>query len=274
MKTIETLIDDIYQMIDEGSSSVSYADMIEFQEDIANAVIGMLNREKDHRGAIRLSQMGQPCARKQWYSHRGVEGEPLLPHTRLKFIMGHIIEALIILLAKTAGHEVTDQQKCVEVSGVKGSMDCKIDGVLVDVKSASSYSFKKFQDGGLFNNDPFGYVTQISAYLEAEGEDSGAFLAMDKQLGKLALLPVMRKLGIAEEVEGRKQQVLSEETPERAFLPVPDGVSGNMKLGTNCSYCDYKKECYPEVRTFIYANGPRYLTTVVKQPNVPEATSE
>lgn len=58
--------------------------------------------------------------------------------------------------------------------------------------------------------------------------------------------------------------------PERAFQPEPDGKSGNMKLGLQCSYCNMKHACYPNLRTFIYSNGPRYLTTVVKTPDVPE----
>ena len=143
MKTIDTLIDDIYQMLDEGKTQVDDDILSDMATDIVNAFEGTLDREDDHRGAIRLSQMGQPCARKQWYSHREEYiGEALQPYVRIKFLMGHIIEAVTIALARAAGHEVTDQQKLVQVSGVNGSIDCKIDGVLVDVKSASSYSFK------------------------------------------------------------------------------------------------------------------------------------
>ena len=41
------------------------------------------------------------------------------------------------MLASISGHKVTQQQKQVEVEGVKGHQDCFIDGVLVDCKSAS-----------------------------------------------------------------------------------------------------------------------------------------
>ena len=43
-------------------------------------------------------------------------------------------------------------------------MDCKIDGIVTDVKSASSFGFKKFKDGQLAIDDPFGYIDQIKAY--------------------------------------------------------------------------------------------------------------
>ena len=51
---------------------------------------------------------------------------------------------------------------------------------------------------------------------------------------------------------------------------VADGKSGNMKLAVGCSYCPYKKVCWPNVRGFAYANGPRYLVEVVNEPQVPE----
>ena len=49
-------------------------------------------------------------------------------------------------------------------------MDCKIDGVVTDVKSVSTFGFKKFKDGSLAYDDPFGYVAQIKGYAHSEGE--------------------------------------------------------------------------------------------------------
>jgi len=37
-----------------------------------------------------------------------------------------------------------------------------------------------------------------------------------------------------------------------------------------CSYCQYKEHCYPNLRTFAYAYGPKYLVDVVKLPRVEE----
>ena len=50
-----------------------------------------------------------------------------------------------------------DQEKEVEVDGVRGHIDCLIDGWLVDVKSCSQGAFPKFKDGDVFTNDPFAY---------------------------------------------------------------------------------------------------------------------
>jgi hypothetical protein len=55
---------------------------------------------------------------------------------------------------------------------------------------------------------------------------------------------------------------------------VPDGKSGNIKLGIKCSYCQYKKHCYPEVRKFAYSYGPKFLINVEYEPNVQEVEIE
>ena len=67
-------------------------------------------------------------------------------------------------------------------------MDCKIDGVVTDVKSVSTYGFRKFKDGTLAYDDPFGYVAQIKGYAHSEGETKFGWLAMDKQNGHLTYL--------------------------------------------------------------------------------------
>jgi len=88
------------------------------------------------------------------------------------------------LCAAISGHKVTDQQKEVEVEGVIGHQDSMIDGILVDCKSASTASFQKFKNNNLLEDDPFGYIAQISAYAEANGVDEAAFLAIDKSTGE------------------------------------------------------------------------------------------
>ena len=101
---------------------------------------------------------------------------------------GHLIEELLLFLTRLSGHKVTDEQKVCEVEGVIGHMDCKIDGIVTDVKSASPYGFKKFKEGTLAFDDPFGYIDQIKAYAHSEGERVFGWLAMDKTNGHLTFL--------------------------------------------------------------------------------------
>lgn len=49
-------------------------------------------------------------------------------------------------------------------------------------------------------------------------------------------------------------------------------TSKNKKLCTSCSYCNFKKQCWPEMRTFMYASGPEFLVEVVDVPRVMEIT--
>jgi hypothetical protein len=65
-----------------------------------------------------------------------------------------------------------------------------LDGVLVDFKSASSFSFKKFKDGSILNDDPFGYIAQLSSYSEADNNLNAGFVVIDKTTGELCYCPV------------------------------------------------------------------------------------
>lgn len=227
-----------------------------------------------------MSNIGKG-ARQLWYDKRYGRDEELPPQTVLKFIYGDIIEHLLLFLAKLAGHSVTHLQDEVVLKGIKGHIDADIDGVTVDVKSTSTHAFRKFADGSLAENDAFGYIEQIAGYSKARDTD-GAFLAVDKQNGHIAYLPFSREELDVFDVESRidyiKEAIDSEVEPERCYDDEEDGASGNRKLGVNCSYCSHKNRCWAEsngglgLRTFLYSNGPKFLTKVAREPNVREST--
>jgi len=207
--------------------------------------------------------------------------EEMTPNTYVKFMYGHLIREMLLFLTRLSGHEVTDEQKKCEVNGIKGSMDCKIDGVVTDIKSTSTFGFKKFKDGTLAYDDPFGYVGQIKGYAYAEGETKFGWLAMDKQNGHLTYLmydeedtqaPVndLISYDIGERIDHIKKLVEQPHPPSVCYEPIDDGKSGNQKLAVGCSYCTYKTVCWPSVRAFAYSSGPRYLVEVHNEPKVPE----
>jgi hypothetical protein len=37
-----------------------------------------------------------------------------------------------------------------------------------------------------------------------------------------------------------------------------------------CSYCEFKKACWPGLKMFTYSHGPMYLTKIKKELKVPE----
>ena len=247
--------------------------------------LGMLITERlvreDRTPGLRMSSIGKPCERQIWYEINQPElGEPLRAETYMKFLYGDIIEELMLFLAELAGHEVTGRQDEQDIQGIKGHKDANIDGTVVDVKSASQYSFKKFANGSLALDDPFGYIDQLQSYLcagqtddKVTDKDRAAFLVVDKVLGKICLDIHKKSDKDYPAMFDRKKEMIKGDIPERGFEAVPHQGSGNMKLGTNCSYCAFKKECWPGLRTFAYANvGPISLTKVVKEPNVFEIT--
>lgn len=233
------------------------------------------------RGTLRMSSIGKPCERQLYYSVNNTdEAEPLRPEAHMKFFTGHVLELVMLFLAEASGHVVEGTQDTQEIEGIKGHRDAVIDGTLVDVKSASTYSFQKFKTGALEQNDSFGYVTQLQSYLYAGQTDDkitdknrAAFLVVDKTLGHICLdIHERKNIPYDSIYRHKKEMVSSSSPPPRAFEPEPMGKSGNMSLGIQCGYCDYKHKCHPGLRTFLYSNGPKHLTTVTKIPDVPELT--
>lgn len=279
MKSIDTLVDDIRDVLANPGDYDFLRGEVNAEtlgKKLADTIVSKLTYEPKPK--LRMSNYGTPD-RKLWYQVNQPENsEPLSAEARLKFLYGDIIEELVLFLAQVAGHKVEGQQDEQEVTGVIGHRDCVIDGQVVDVKSSSSFGFFKFKNHELEKNDPFHYLDQLNLYVTSAKDDPvvtdkehGSFLAIDKQFGKICLDTYDRKEVDYEAETKRKQNMLEEkEPPKKCYFPVPDGKSGNMKLDTACSYCSFKNTCYPELRTFLYANGPRFLTTVEKTPDVPE----
>ena len=287
-KTIHTLVDDIYKLMEtkEAEESVDVEAEIElFGENMKSLMRTEFGRKRTtDRRTLRLSNIGRDD-RVLWNVVNGTEKEEIKPATYIKFMYGHLIEEMLLFMTRMAGHEVSDEQRVCEVEGIKGHMDCKIDGLVVDVKSASAFGFKKFKDGTLAMDDAFGYVDQIKAYAHACGETEFGWLAMDKANGHLAVLkydledtqaPIHEHIkgDIRERIKHVKEMVKGDEPTELCTETVPDGKSGNKKLGIKCSYCQYKKHCYPDLRAFAYSYGPKFLSEVVNEPRVQEINLE
>lgn len=284
MKRIDTLVEDIYRLFDEGHDC-SEENLDKFATNLRAIMKDRLSAYKTPRqgGTLRMSSIGKPDRQIYYDIHAGrfPTGEVLEPHTKIKFLYGDIIEEMVLLLAKEAGHIVEHEQKEVILNGVVGHIDARIDGVTTDVKSTSKYAFTKFENNTLAADDPFGYMAQISGYGVAEKTD-GAFLAVNKELGKLTLLKVSNKEMQMVNPSGRidhLREVLSKPNPPpKCYEAKPMGKSGNMQLDIGCAYCSRKQHCWSDanggrgLRTFAYSTGPVFLTEVSNEPKVPEIT--
>lgn len=278
MKSIDTLVDDIYGLFDGHDVSEGVDD---FSKAVGDLFVRRLKDTEVVRRGLSLSQIGRPL-RQLYYDLTGgtPNQEVLTPQTRFKFAYGDLIEEMILFLAMEAGHDVKDIQREVVVDGVLGHIDCTIDGVLVDVKSCSTYSFNKFATGSVLDDDPFGYVYQLSSYWSTLPDvDRAAFLAIDKVVGRICLYeltPDTRKT--VDEVSGRileiRECVRRGDEPNRCYPDEPEGKSGNRRLSVGCSYCPHKFHCWRDsndgegLRTYSYAQGPKFLTHIAREPRV------
>lgn len=230
------------------------------------------------KGTLRMSNIGKPCERQLWYSiNTPQDSEKLRPEAHMKFAYGDLAELLMLFLVEAAGHSVEGTQDEQEIEGIKGHRDAVIDGTVVDVKSASSYSFKKFKEGTLAENDSFGYCDQLQSYIYAAEDDDkvtdkdrGAFLALDKTLGHICLdIHEKKNVPYKKIYAHKKSMAASDSPPAKGFEPVPEGKSGNLALGVNCGYCDFRRKCWPDTQTYLYSTGPKHLVKVEREPNVP-----
>lgn len=280
MKKIDTLVADVYEVI-EGKSLFSSRLADDMGKSISSVATSRFSHPQKPRSYLGLSALGTPCKRKLWYKvNTPSEGEALPTATLFKFFYGDVLEEIALMLCKQAGHSVVGEQDRLNCHGVKGHRDAVIDGMTVDVKSCSSYAFKKFKEGNLRDDDPFGYISQLSSYVYAAKDDplvtnkkQGAFLAIDKQNGHICLdvYDFTKELTTKEKEVKEIISMVKGDIPEGRIPPVAQSkTSPNMKLSMQCSYCDFKAKCWPKLRTFIYSTGPLFLTHVEKVPNVLE----
>ena len=285
-KDHDTLVADILSVLDSKTSFIAEP------EDIAQLVDNLgfqvIKAQQEHtkvrdEKVIYASEVGEPCMRKLWYKiHYPEKGEFIREETRLKFLYGDVLEEVLLYLAKVSGHDVSHQQaSIVEEFGdgwqIRGRIDAVIDGEIVDVKTASPYGYTKMVDDGLTKeNDSFGYSGQLGFYhrnkdqLDTKIGDDPKFLVMDKQNGKVGLA---RPAPTAINFEAVKDSVSDGSViPDRGFSP-DKWTNGNEKLCVNCSYCAFKKDCWPGLRVFDYSRGPVFATSVAKVPKNAEITA-
>ena len=289
-KTIDTLVEDIYDVLEKGVEEIPPELVKKFAVRMGTMMKQKLEVKKGTEknktkgsGYLRMSSIGKPD-RQVYYDVKQAPKEKLNPNTFMKFLYGDIIEEVLLFLSEVAGHKVEGEQDTIMIDGISGHRDAVIDGVTVDVKSASKFGFRKFKYATLHKDDPFGYIAQISGYTSAHGKDEkvksnvGAFLAADKSQGHLALLNVPKEQQIdpEERIKHLKKIIQQDEPPEKCYEPKTKGKSGNKVLAVGCQYCAFKEHCWSDandgqgLRTFLYSNRPEHFVHVEKEPRVPE----
>jgi hypothetical protein len=275
LPSIHTLVPDVQHLLKEKNWKNEI-----FHEGLSDRLRSAFGVEESERmPTLRLSQMGDRCPRALWYSiHHPELAEPLPPWAEFKYAYGHVIEALALTLAKAAGHTVEGDQDELILNGVKGHRDAVIDGCVVDVKSTTSFTMAKAKKKIFEESDNFGYLDQLDGYVSAcvsdplvTVKDKGYLWFIDKQLGHMHVYEhKIRPDRIISRIQSYQHIVAERAPPPCECGTRALGNSGNIELDVRASYSAFKFCCFPTLRTFLYADGPKYLTRVGRLPEVPE----
>lgn len=259
--------------------------------------LSKVDRGNTPYGSIYPSEVGKSCRRALWYD-RWYDPSTMLPkealtaNTKLKFMYGDLIESIAIPLIKATGRKVTgvDERFEKEIKcshgltwKVSGRTDLIVDDCVIDIKSMSGISYKMFTSQGIPKADTFGYRWQLHTYnWMLDRTTPSALFAINKENGAVSV--INNEPTVLLDVENRLKTIantVGDPNTEPARLPVePEGMAGNTKLSTTCSYCKFKDECWRlsnngfGLRKFLYAgNKVTYLTDVIKLPKVQEITN-
>jgi len=233
----------------------------EFGEACKNALLKQFEEGRRDKFEPRMSNIGRPLCQLQMEA-KGVKGEGQPYNVKMRNTFGDMIEALAILVMKSAGIDIKNEQKKVtyKFNGDKidGRQDVEIDEKVWDIKSASPYSFeKKFGESGGFNEvvreDSFGYASQGFLYGESQSKKFGGWIVINKSTGEWTVCETPAS------VDEHKQKALKlakdnfkalkEGKPfKRCYNDVAETFrtkpTGNRVLGFVCSYCPYKLPCW------------------------------
>lgn len=226
----------------------------EYKEACVAALTKQFSPREQEGFRYRLSAMGKPLCQLQM-EKAGADREDPEPFFLMRMLFGDLAEALLILLLKAGGVDIGKQHEKVEWDGIPGELDIIIDDRVYDIKTASQYSYKhKFESyESLKADDSFGYITQLYGYAVAKGIPAGGWIVMDKSSGQVKLIEAPTE-GDEETLAlhkiAKNKKALEDNIPfkrcfeaeEETFYKKP---TGNKTLGFNCSYCAYKKTCWP-----------------------------
>ncbi len=257
MKNINTVVQDVYNLMEKREHTGDLNKIAKtIGEEVSESVVNALTPREESTG-LRMSGIGR-CERAQWYGIKGYTSEPIKGDVFLTFLQGHIMEAVLLGLVELAGHTVEGKQGKHTVEGVNGAQDCIIDGELVDVKTASDWSFKnKFKDDGI-KDDSFGYIKQLSGYGKTEGREKGYFLAFNKNKSTLKLCEQELEQDVDKHISQLKDKMNKDEPPMRVAKATTFGKDGRERLNMVCAFCGHKENCYGAISEETKGNFTSY----------------
>jgi hypothetical protein len=242
----------------KGKSTMSEDTAKQIAEDVRQAVLRQFNGSGRGDFRLRMSNIGRPTCQ-LWFEKNKPETALPRPTTFvMNMMLGDIVEAVFKGLLTEAGVEYGDSESVSLNLGehtINGTYDLTIDGAVDDVKSASDWSYRnKFESfETLRDGDAFGYVGQLVGYAKATGLKTGGWWVVNKANGSFKYVPAT---GVDEEKEmlNIMNTVKTVDTNKfkRCFEPIEETFrskpTGNKVLCKECSFCDYRKACWPNLK--------------------------
>ena len=229
-------------------------------EDIRSALLRQFGRGAK-RGSFRprMSNVGRPPCQ-LWYEKNKPDTALPRPTTFvMNMMIGDIVEAVFKGLLTEAGINYEENETtAVEFDSgvtVSGTADISINGAVDDIKSASDWSYKnKFESyDRLADMDVFGYVAQLAGYAKGLGKKAGGWWVINKASGDFKYVPATG-LDVEEECTkiNTSLETLEQNVFERCFEAETEFFrskpTGNKILTKTCSFCDYRKDCWPSLQ--------------------------
>jgi hypothetical protein len=255
---------------------VSEAIIEQALEEFEAALRKQLGRSAKEPFRLRMSNIGRAACQLQM-EKSGAERTRFPANHILRMMIGDAVEVYLTAMLRMAGANITGgkDQVSLSISGttIKGESDIDFDGAVWDIKSASPWAVKnKWSKGyrALAEEDSFGYIGQLYGYATGQGEEMGGWVVADKSSGEVVFVeatPTAQELKeIRQGIEKTINTVESDAPFERCFEPEIEYFrrkpTGSKRLGTQCSFCDYKHSCYPDLQykpqTKSEAANPRY----------------
>lgn len=258
---IEALLKDFVGRAANGTVPVSEEIIEEFGNTCKDILRRNLAEESKDEFRIRMSNIGRPLCQLKM-ERDGVPRQPLDYSSRIKFLYGDMIEAVVMALLKASDIPVDAEQQAVSLpiddDTLDGTDDVEIDGKIYDIKSASDWSFKnKWLKGyaKLAEEDDFGYIAQGFGYAKGSGKKFGGWIVINKNSGELAVIDIPdhvyadAEAAATAKIEHNFRAVTGGEPFKREYTDEEETfykkATGNRKLNSPCVFCDWKHACWP-----------------------------
>ena len=238
----------------QGKVSMGENTIEQIANDIKDALHRQFNSKQKRKYSLRMSSIGRPSCQ-QWFEKNLPDKALPKPTTFvMNMMLGDIVEAVFKGLLKEAGADFKNSEQVklkLKDKTIKGTYDLILDDQVDDIKSASNWSYRyKFESfDTLKEGDGFGYIGQLAGYAKATNTKAGGWWVVNKANGDFKYVPATG-IEVDKEVSKMEETIKAVESKElvRCFEPEPEYFrskpTGNMVLNKNCTFCDFRQECW------------------------------